>query len=305
MEQNFNLLYERVIDTLDNSDLLAIKQQLESIKGNSVLVGAGGSSVVSTFASKALGIPNIKSSRDLNYINLKDIDNIIVFSYSGQGYVIENLLDKNKNIYLFTNGDNNYENVETIKYDSTIKREYSFISLASTLMPMAILYQYANNGLSLPQLKSITEDMFYKAKDINIHHNRVYEILTGYDSMTAAKFLETTFVESGIAIPVLHDKYDYCHGRTTLSYKSNNGLILFDSGKELDDLLFHDLKAYYTEIVKIDKFYSNDCVIDNDFYATICSMYLAKKLAENKGMDLSKVDYSPMVRKLYKYKGEM
>ena len=50
MEQNFNLLQERVLDTLEKSDLLAIKQQLKNIKGNTVLVGAGGSSVVSTLA---------------------------------------------------------------------------------------------------------------------------------------------------------------------------------------------------------------------------------------------------------------
>ena len=147
--------------------------------------------------------------------------------------------------------------------------------------------------------------MFSKSKEIDIHHNKVYEILTGYDSMTASKYLETTMVESAIAIPIIHDKYDFCHGRTTLSYKSNNGLILFDSGKELDNLLFNELKNYYTEIVKIDRFYYNDYVIDNDFYATICAMYLTKKLAENKQLDLSKVDYSPLVKKLYKYKGEM
>lgn len=304
MEQNFNLLLERVLDTLEKSDLLAIKQQLESIKGNTILVGAGGSSVVSAFASKVLNIPNIRSARDLNYMDLKDVDNIIVFSYSGKGYVVEGLLDKNKKIYLFTNGDKAYENVETIKYDSTIKNEYSFISLASTLMPMAILYHYYH-PLRLPHFESNITDMFDKAKDVNIHHNKVYEILTGYDSLAASKYLETTMTESGIAIPIVHDKYDYCHGRSTISYHSNNGLILFDSGKELDDLMFHDLKEYYTEIVKIDRYYPNDCIVDNDFYATICSMYLTKKLAENKGMDLSKVDYSPMVKKLYKYKGEM
>ena len=136
MESNFNLLYERVIDTLLKSDLLAIKQQLNSIKGNTVLVGAGGSSVVATFASKVLDIPNIKSSRDLNYMDLKNIDNIVVFSYSGCGYVIKNLLNKNKKIYLFTNGENSYDNVEIIKYNSSIKKEVSFISLASTLMPI-------------------------------------------------------------------------------------------------------------------------------------------------------------------------
>lgn len=304
MEQNFNLLLERVLDTLNKSDLLAIKQQLENIKGNTILVGAGGSSVVSTFASKVLNIPNVRSARDLNYMNLKNIDNIVVFSYSGNGYVIESLLDNNKKIYLFTNGDKTYDNVEIIKYDSTIKNEHSFISLASTLIPMSILYHYYNS-LCLPQFESYLMDMFDKAEDINIHNNKVYEILTGYDSMTASKFLETTMVESGIAIPVIHDKYDYCHGRSTLSYKSNNGLILFNSEKELDELLFYNLKEYYTEIVKINRYYPNDCIIGNDFYATICSMYLTKKLAENKGMDLSKVDYSPIVKKLYKYKGEM
>lgn len=305
MENNFNLLYERVIDTLEKSDLLAIKQQLENIKGNSIVVGAGGSSVVATFASKILGINNIKSSRDLNYMNLKDIDNIVVFSYSGSGYVIENLLNKNKKIYLFTNGNIKYDNVEIIKYNSSIKKEHSFISLASTLMPMTILYKYFSKKSSLSNFESIINDMFYKAKKININDNDVYEILTGYDSMTASKYLETTMVESGIGIPIIHDKYDYCHGRTTLSYKLNNGLILFNNDKELDNLLFENLKDYYTEIVKIDRFYTNNCIIDNDFFYTLCSMYLTKKLAENKQLDLSKVDYSPMVKKLYSYKGEM
>ena len=207
---------------------------------------------------------------------------------------------------LFTNGEVKYDNVEVIKYDSTLKKEVSFISLASTLMPMAILY---HNYLGLPRVPMFCYDklkkMFDYAKEINIHHNNVYEILTGYDSITASTYLESTMVESGIAIPVIHDKFDYFHGRTTLSYKSNNGLILFNNNTELDKLLAHDLKAYYTEIVKIDCLYQSTYTIANDFYNTICSMYLTKKLAENKKMDLSKVDYSPMVLKLHHYKGEM
>lgn len=305
MQENFDLLLDRVLDCLDKSDLSSIKQQLESIKGNTILVGAGGSSVVATFASKVLGYDNLKSSRDLNYMNLKDIDNILVFSYSGQGYVIESLLDKKKNMYIFTNGDKKYDNVQNIQYLSSIEKEKSFISLASTLMPMAILYYCYHKEFDLSKFKSIITKMFNKAKENNIHSNNIYEILTGYDTMTASKYLETTMVESGIAIPVIHDKYDYCHGRSTLSYKSKNSLIFFDSCKELDNLLFQDLKDYYEEIIKIDRFYPNDYIIDNDFYATICSMYLTKKIAENKNMDLSKVDYSPMVKKLYKYKGEM
>lgn len=304
MKENFDLLLERVIDTLEKSDLLAIKQQLESIKGNTVLVGAGGSGVVATFASKALDIPDVRSSRDLNYMNLDNIDNIIVFSYRGKGYTIENLLNKNKNMYIFTNGENDYDNVVNIKYNNTIEKEHSFISLASTLMPMAILLYV--KGIPI---RDEIEKMFQKVKEenLNIHSNNVYEILTGYDTMTASHFLESTMTESGIATPVVHDKYDYCHGRTTLSYKSNNGLIMFNSEKELDKLILENAKDYYNEIIKINKYYKDEDGINicNDFYDTICAMYLAKHLAENKNMDLSKVDYSPFVKKLYLYRGEM
>lgn len=304
MEENFKLLFDRIIDTLETTDLIKIKKQLENIKGNTIFVGSGGSKVVATFASKVLNESNVKSSRDLNYMDLNNIDNIMIFSYSGIGYTIENLLKNNKKIYLFTNGNKEYENVENIKYNSSLKREHSFISLASTLMPMTILYNYYKN-LEINHLKLILNDMFEKAKNINIESNNVYEILTGYDTLTASSYLESTMVESGIAIPIIHDKYDYCHGRTTTSYKSHNGLIYYENTKELDKLLLDNLSKYYTEIVKIEKYYSDDFVIDNDYYATIKSMYLTKKLAENKQIDLSKIEYSPLVKKLYYFKGEM
>lgn len=304
MEENFKLLFDRIIDTLEKTDLIKIKNQLENIKGNTVLVGSGGSKVVATFASKILNGSNIKSSRYLNYMNLNDIDNIMIFSYSGIGYTIENLLKNNKKIYLFTNGNKEYENVENIKYNSSLEREHSFISLASTLMPMIILYNYYKN-LEINHFKLILKDMFEKSKNINIKSNNIYEILTGYDTLTASTYLESTMVESGIAVPIIHDKYDYCHGRTTTSYKSHNGLIYYDGAKELDKLLLDNLSKYYTEIVKIEKYYNDDFVIDNDYYATIKSMYLTKKIAENKHIDLSKIEYSPLVKKLYYFKGEM
>ena len=304
MEENFKLLFDRIIDTLEKTDLIKIKNQLENIKGNTVFIGSGGSKVVATFASKILNGSNVKSSRDLNYMGLNNIDNIMIFSYSGIGYTIENLLKNNKKIYLFTNGNREYENVENIKYNSSLKSEHSFISLASTLMPMTILYNYYKN-LEINRFKLILKDMFEKSKNINIKSNNIYEILTGYDTLTASTYLESTMVESGIAIPIIHDKYDYCHGRTTTSYKSHNGLIYYENTKELDKLLLENLSKYYTEIIKIEKYYSDDFVIDNDYYVTIKSMYLTKKLAENKQIDLSKIEYSPLVKKLYYFKGEM
>lgn len=303
MEEVFNILFDRIIDTLDRSDLLSIKEKLSNINSRTILVGAGGSLVVAYFASKILNIGQVRSYRDLNYMDLSNIDNIIIFSYSGASSQIENLLDKGKKVYLFTNGEKVYDDVELIKYDSSIEREHSFISIAATLMPMTILYQYFN-GFDFYTFKNILKEMFLKASGVNIGKNNIYEILTGYDSITASSFLESTMVESGIAVPVIHDKYNYCHGRTTLSYHSNNGLILFDSKKELDKLFISDLEKYYDEVVILENLYEND-IVSNDFYWTLKSMYLMKKLALNKSCDLSRVDYSPMVKKLYNYKGEM
>lgn len=313
MKDNFDLLFKRVEDTITKSDLQKIKQQLNSIKGNTIIVGVGGSSVVSEFASKVLktgGITLCKSSRDLNHESLEMFDNILITSYSGKGYVVENALNKNKKVYLLTNGDIVYDNVEVIKYETSIEKEESFIALAATLMPISILYYYDAPNRPPAFIYNIRQ-MFNKIKydiecgNFNIKWNNVYEIMGGNEYSTAMKYLETTMIESGIGIPIIHDKYDYCHGRSTISYKNNNVLIYFDSDTELDKFLLKHLKQYYTEIIKIENKYNYSYNIDNDYYALIKSMYLTKMLAENKEQDLSKVDHSPLVYKLYNYRGEM
>ena len=72
MNYNFNLLYERIIDTNKVSNLKTIRQQLASISESVICVGNGGSSVVSEFASKVLTEKNncitlLREPRDLNY----------------------------------------------------------------------------------------------------------------------------------------------------------------------------------------------------------------------------------------------
>ena len=43
-------------------------------------------------------------------------------------------------------------------------------------------------------------------------------------------------------------------------------------------------------------------IIDN-YNLTLKAMFLSKFLAEKKNIDLSKVDYSPVVKRLYTFKG--
>ena len=67
--------------------------------------------------------------------------------------------------------------------------------------------------------------------------------------------------------------------------------------------MLEELKQYYSRIITIDSKF-RDQILD-DYQMLIQSMYLTKYIAENKSKDLSKVEYSPIVKKLYKYNGQI
>lgn len=127
--------------------------------------------------------------------------------------------------------------------------------------------------------------------------------MSGFDTATAHTYLESTMVESSIAVPIVHDKYSFCHGRTTTGYHNNHSLIYFDKNTELDSLMLEELQAYYSKIIRLKSRFS-DPIID-DYYLTLQSMFLTQSLAEQNDIDLSIIDYSPVVKKLYHFKGEM
>lgn len=304
MKENFELLLPRIIDTLEKSDLIKIKEQIENIKGNTFITSVGGSSVVAEFLNHILNEKNIavcKSPRDLKYENIDKFNNIFGVSYSGKGYIVDSMLNSNKKKYLLTNNSEKYESIEKIEYKNKIEKEPSYISLASTLMPISILLSTKYNK----ETKDIIIDIFDKIKNelIEIKNNNVYEIIYGNEVKAASTYLESTMVESAIAFPILHEKYSFCHGRSKTSYDNENGLILFNSNKEYDKIILEEWDKYYTELVKIDKY--SDEVLLNDYYATLKSIYITKALAENKNKDLSDIKYSPLVKKVYFFKGDM
>ncbi len=309
MQENFDLLKKRIIDTHEVSDLKGIKDKIKSIKGNTICVGAGGSNVVANYASKVISKLNgnlvlCMMPRDLEHINLANFDNVLIASYSGKGKAVDLALNNKLNKYLLSNNDIKYDGVTNITYNNTIEKENSFISLAATLMPMSILLK-TYMGLRDPHYISIIEEMFDKVK-VNIKWNDIYEIIGGIENSTVIKYLESTMVESGIAVPVVHDKYDFCHGRSTLSYKNNSGLIYLDNrNKEIDKLILSEAKKYYNEVITLNGYYPSPDELTDEFYMTLQAMYLNKKLAENKDEDLSGVDHSPLVYKLYNFKGTM
>ena len=301
MQDTFDKLEDRVLESLELTNLDDVNSKLKSIDKPTIVSGVGGSYVVSTFASKVLEkknniITTNSTLRDINYVNTRPYDNLLVCSYGGMNYGVKNALKCDLNRYVLSK--NEIDNVNNIKYEVK-DGELSFISLAATLIPMTILLQYYLDGD-----QKIIKEILNNKKTPAIKPVNVFEILSGIETNTAHTFLESTFTEAGLAIPVVHDKYDYCHGRSNLNYfNKNNNIIFFNNGTELDKLFLDELGNYYDNIYKLDRKYEDDIV--NDYYLTYKSMLLSKKLAESKGMDITNFKYCPFVKKLYKYKGEM
>jgi len=303
MQVNFNYLKERVIDSLEHTDLEYIRYQLSTIKEPTIFSGVGGSSVVSEFGSKVInktnGVISLNSEpRDFIYRNNNPFKNVIACSYSGNNYGVELSFLNNLKKYLLSNNSFEDDKVTYLKYETTIDKEKSFISLGATLIPVSILLDYYLNGKNNDMLNSNVETTFNFDMEDDI-----YEIFSGYDTSTASKYLESTMVESGIGIPIVHDKYSYCHGRSTFKINYNGVAIYFNRNTEFDKMMLEELKKYYKTIIIIDSKFEDEIL--DDYQMLIQSMYLSKYIAERKSKDLSKVEYSPIVKKLYKYNGKI
>ena len=303
MQVNFKFLKERVVDSLNNSDLEFIRSELSKLKEPTIFSGVGGSSVVSEFGAKVInrknGIISINSEpRDFIYRNNGSFKNVISCSYSGNNYGVELSFIKELKKYLLSNNSFDDSDVTYLKYITTIDKERSFVSLGATLIPVSILMNYYLNGDNNQILDSIEEKKF----DFDIE-NDIYEIFSGYDTSVASKYLESTIVESGIGIPIVHDKYSYCHGRSTFGINYNGIVIYYNRNTDFDKMMLEELKQYYKTIIIIDSKFQ-DGVLD-DYQMLIQSMYLTKYIALKKSKDLSNVECLPIVKKLYKYNGKI
>lgn len=297
MNVNFEYLKRRVIDTFDNTDIDFINRELSLLDKPTLICGVGGSSVVSDYASKVLSSKNSiitrsTEPRDMIYMNSNSFSNIVACSYGGSNYGVELSFNNSLKKYLLSRNRN--EEVINLQYKTTIDNERSFISLGATLIPVSILLNYYLDG-NMSFLDDIEEKLFLFDTECD-----VYEIFSGYDTSTTSKYLESTMVESGIGVPVVHDKYSYCHGRSTMSINNNNIAIFLNRNTELDRLLLSEISRYYKNVIIIDSKY-NDIILD-DYQMLVQAMYLTRFIAQCKNKDLSRVDYNPLCKTLYKCK---
>ena len=298
MEEVFLGLQDTVKKSLDNTDLERVRYLLEKIDRPTLVTGVGGSNIVSDFASKVLNeknkiITRNSETRDLLYMNLNGYDNVLSCSYSGSNYGVEISFLNNLKHYLLTAKDNDYSDVNTIKYN--MEKEDSFISLGATLVPCSILLNYYLDGD-----KSFLDDIHEYKYNFDTKCD-CFEIFSGYDTSVLSNYLDSTITEAGIGIPVVHDKYSYCHGRSTLSVNRDNIAIYFNKDTDLDKIMLEELPKYYKNVIKIDV----EDGLKGEYKALVQVMYLSKYLASEVNKDLALVDYSPIVKKLYRFKGTM
>jgi len=305
MSYNFDVLKKRILDTLELTD---VSKKLKKIKGPTLCIGSGGSNVVASFASIVLNNKNncctkLFEPRDVLYENLENYKNAFICSYSGNNHGVNILRDLDIKKHLFTYGDIDEKPFNVIKCNSSMEKEKSFISLGATLMPMSILLSYyhkdAKNFIS-SSIDNVIDKTFNISKD-----DFDYDVMSGNDTISAERYLDSTFTESGLGNILVHKKYDFCHGRSTLVYKRKRNLIyLVANRKELDKLLLDLLSNRYENIIVLESNF-NDIVLDN-YYLTLQAVYLSKYIAELKNVDLSIVDYDKdLCKTLYKYKGAM
>ena len=83
----------------------------------------------------------------------------------------------------------------------------------------------------------------------------------------------------------------------------NTIAIYFNRNTEFDVIMLEELKKCHQTIIIIDSKQQDPILADYDLL--IQSMYLTKYIAEQQQKDLSKVEYNPIVKKLYKYNGEI
>ncbi len=297
---NFEKLEERVKDAFVDSDLDRMFYEFKNLQQPTLVSGVGGSSVVSEMASKVLReknhiITQNTEPRDFAYRGFDGYHNVLSCSYSGNNYGVQLSFLNDLKHYLLSAKKNEREDVHNITYTCR-NPEKSFISLAATLVPCSILMDYYLDGREDLVLERLQKHDF--SFDTSVP---VFEIFSGIDTSTAAKYLESTITESGIGIPVVHDKYSYCHGRSTMCKNHPSIAIYFDTHTELDELLLKEIAPYYREVVRIPC----EKGLLGDYSGLVQSMYLTKYIADSKGMDLSGVDYNPIVKKLYKYQGEV
>ena len=297
MEDCFNTLKDKVSYALDHSDLESIYTTLASIQGHTIVTGLGGSSIVAHFLAKVLReknhmIATFVTNRDILYMDLGTYENIIVVSYSSGNIGVDICVDNHLKKYLFTGRYR--DGFENMVYG--MEKEVSYVSISATLVPLCILFMYYQRDRGLLEAV-LSEDVS------TLSNSDLYEVMSGYETSTASMMLESCMIEGGLAALVMHDKYNFCHGRINLSKLHQSDLIVYKGTTEIEALYEEHLYKYYNQVIELP--YKYDDLVVNDFYLTYLSLQLVHKIALNKQIDISDMQEVEDNDIFYLFKGKL
>lgn len=333
-ELNFSKLEMRIMQVNDPylgkyNDIREMLYELTIDNKPTLIMATGGSKVIAYYLQliiERLGLTGIICEviepRDYFYKANRDMfSNLIVISASGNtNGISEALLDFKGNKYLITKNKKE-SNYQVVSWGNELyDREKSFISLATSLGPISLLLDSTtslNLELSSNEIKRINDkikELLLRSKEkinklnVDFKDTSLIQIMSGYDTKTSASVLESNLTEVGLAAPIIHDKGAYCHGRSNLLFQyPNSKLIYLSHGlKELDSLLIESINSEYSNISVFDTNDLSDNIFWKEYYLILQMYFLSKKIAEDKNIDLTQPEYNPaLVKKLYKFKGEM
>ncbi len=327
-ELNFSKLEERILQ-INNPEIgkyQDAKKLLDDLisDGKQVLIIAtGGSKVVAYYLQliiEKLGKKNITCEviepRDYFYkTNLEAFSNLVAISASGNSNgIAKALMTFNGKKYLLSENDKDTDYPVIAWGNESYNHEKSFISLATTLGPMALLLDSLNVELNQTEINKRIKDLLKRSKErierlnVNFKGVSLIHIMSGYETKTSASVLESNMTETGVTIPVVHDKGSFCHGRSNLLFQNPNSKVIYLTHelKELDDLLIESIDNAYSNIYVFNTSDLNENIFWKEYYLILQMYFLSKKIVEDNNMDLTQPEYNPnIVKKLYTFRGDM
>ena len=327
---NINNLETRVMNAIISSASDEIDDINFNEKNSYLFIGTGGSYAGAYFASKIINLLygcNTYSMypRDVLYRNNKNIDKVLLFSYSGTTNDIINSVkdfDK-KDIYIITKGETKNivlktgiekKNILSYRTSSNKGRERGFLSFEGTVVPATLFlkYYFAKTNSLIEVNDFIKESICYwndKIKKLidkttvdKMKEHNLINIFRGDYTDTACYDLESKIIESGIFNCIIHEKKNFSHGRFVNYENKNNNFSIYFKQNSTTKYEKELLEYLQDKSILIESKYDG---ILAEFDLLIASQFIIYYIGKILDIDMSKPKYSDAAMKIYFYKGDL
>lgn len=327
---NINNLETRIINAVNST----ASNKIEDIKfdenSNCLFIGTGGSYAGAFFASKIINLLygcNTYSMypRDVLYRNNKNIDKVLLFSYSGTtNDIIYSVKDLNKkNIFIVTKGELQNivlktgilkKNILSYRTSSNKGKERGFLSFEGSVAPAAIFLKHYlemnNYNINIEDfIKESINNWSEKLDSIinkniidKIKEHKVLNLFRGDYTDTACYDLESKIIESGIFNCIIHEKKNFSHGRF-INYENLNNIFSIYFKQKSTTKYEQELLKYLEDNSLIIE--SNYDGVLAEFDLLIASQFIIYYIGKSLDKDVSKPKYSEKAMKIYFYKGDL